>query len=168
LRWARVWDVLALAVIAFVVWKVFIAPRTFTPANAQPAPHAAFARLQGAPFRITDQRGRLVFLDFYASWCTPCKVELPMVEAWAKQHPGAIVQPVDVGEPRALAAGFAQRYGLGNVALDPSANARAFFAVQGLPTVVVIDRAGDIRATWEGLNPAIAMAMSNAQDRLTH
>ena len=48
------------------------------------------------------------------------------------------------------------------VALDPRASGRALFAVEGFPTIVVIDPEGYIRAKWEGLNPAIAPAMSNA------
>jgi hypothetical protein len=88
---------------------------------------------------------------------------LPLVETWRRGHPDAIVVPVDVGEPDSAAAAFARRYSLGNVALDPTANARALFDVQGFPTIVVIDGRLFVRAKWEGFNPAIGLAMSNAQ-----
>jgi thiol-disulfide isomerase/thioredoxin len=153
-------------VIAFVVWKIFIAPRVLGSATAFPAPHASYARLDGGTFKVTDQRGRLLFLDFYASWCTPCKIELPMVEAWAKAHSDAVVVPVDVGEPRSVVAAYAAKHDLQNVALDPSSTATPLFAVQGFPTVVVVDPSGHIRATWEGLNPAITLAMDNAEKQL--
>jgi|SRR5579862_2791950 len=163
---ARVWDVLALLAIAFVVWKVFIAPRSFEAASAHPAPHATYARLDGGVFRVADARGRLLFLDFYASWCEPCKIEIPLVERWARAHPNALVVPVDVGEPRGVALAFARKYDLNNVALDPSSSAQPLFSVVGFPTVVVIDPQGAIRAKWEGLNPAIALAMTNAENTL--
>jgi thiol-disulfide isomerase/thioredoxin len=163
---ARVWDVLALALAGFILWKLFIAPRDLDPARAQPAPHATYARLDGSTFRVTDARGRVLFLDFFATWCEPCKIELPMIERWANAHRDALVVPVDVGEPTSVAAAFARSNDLHGVALDPGASAQALFAVRGFPTVVVIDPAGRIRATWEGLNPAIGLAMSNADSRL--
>jgi len=149
-------------VIGFAVWKIFIAPRSFETAGTHPAPAAIYQWLNGGAFRVADQRGRVLFLDFYASWCEPCKLELPLVETWSREHPAATVVPIDVGEGRPIAAAFARRFRLQNVALDPESNARALFAVEGLPTVVVIDRSGFVRAKWEGLNPAIALALSNA------
>jgi thiol-disulfide isomerase/thioredoxin len=163
---SRVWDVLAILAIGFALWKVFVAPRNLAAANAHPAPHAVYARLDGGTFAVTAARGRLLFLDFFASWCEPCKIELPAVESWANDHPAVVVVLVDVGEPRVVALDFARRYGFKNVALDPGASAQALFAVQGFPTLVVIDPAGRVRASWEGLNPAIGLAMSNAQKNL--
>ncbi len=162
---ARLWDALAVLAIAFAVWKIFIAPRSLSP-PIHPAPHAVYARLDGGTFRVADQRGHVVFLDFFASWCEPCKIELPLVEAWRRRHPDAVIVPVDVGEPRAAAAAFARRYSLANVALDPQDSAPALFGVQGLPTIVAIDASGKVRAKWEGLNPAIGLALSNAEGRL--
>lgn len=153
--------------VAFAIWKIFVAPREFASAErARPAPHAGFERLDGGTFRVTDARGRVLFLDFYASWCEPCKLELPLVESWARKHPEASVVPVDVAEPRAVARAFARRYGLRNVAVDPRGDAAGIFQLGGFPTIVVIDPAGRIRAKWEGLNPAIGIALGNAQSKL--
>ena len=164
--WNRFWDALAVVAIAFAIWKIFVAPRWLAAPGTHPAPHATFARLEGSQFHITDQRGHVLFLEFYASWCEPCKIELPLVQAWERKHPDATIVPVDVGEPRSVAAEFARRHALGNVALDPQSLARAYFDVEGFPTMVVIDPSGDIRAKWEGLNPAIALALTNAENRL--
>jgi thiol-disulfide isomerase/thioredoxin len=149
------------------LWKIFVAPRALSAPGVYPAPHAAYPLLDGGTFRVADQRGRVVFLDFYASWCEPCKIELPLVERWRRAHPNATVVPVDVGEPRSVAADFARRYSLGDVALDSQVNARPLFGVQGFPTIVVIDATGHIRAKWEGLNPAIGLALSHASATLS-
>ncbi len=162
----RFWDALAAIAIAFAIWKLFVAPRSFNAAGSQRAPRAVYRRLDGGAFRVADQRGHVVFLEFYASWCEPCKIELPLVEAWWRRHRDAIVMPIDVGERRSVAAEFARRYSLGNVALDPQSSAQPLFGVQGFPTMVVVDPTGHIRAKWEGLNPAIDFALSNAESAL--
>ncbi len=165
--WSALWDVAAVIVLGFALWKIFIAPRAFGPASsAPPAPHAVFTRLDGGVFRITDARNRLLFLDFYASWCTPCKVEMPLVEAWAKAHPHALVIPVDVAEPRAAVATYASAHALRDVAMDPQGVSQGIFGIDGFPTVVVVDPQGRIRAKWAGLNPAISLAMTNAEKSL--
>lgn len=163
---ARLLDALALLVIAFVAWKIFIAPRALKGADAYPAPHVSYERLDGGTFNIADARGKVLFLDFYASWCEPCRIETPLVEAYARNHPDVLVMGVDVGEPRAVAERFAKKYGMRNVLLDPKSLSQGFFQVTGFPTVVVIDPQGRIRATWSGLNPAIDLAMKNAQQHL--
>jgi thiol-disulfide isomerase/thioredoxin len=165
--WGRLWDVAAVVVLGFALWKIFIAPRSFGAASAaQPAPHAAFDRLDGSRFQVTDARGRLLFLDFYATWCTPCKIEMPMIESWAKAHPDAVVVPVDVAEPRVAVTAFARAHGLSNVVMDPRGDSQGIFGIEGFPTVVVVDPQGRIRAKWQGLNPAISLAMTNAEKTL--
>lgn len=149
-----------------MLWKIFVAPRAFSAAGAHPAPHAVYDRLDGGTFRIADQHGHVVFLDFYASWCEPCKIELPLVQRWRTSHPDAVVVPIDVGETRSVAAEFAKRYALRDVALDPKISSRPLFGVEGFPTIVVIDARGDVRAKWEGLNPAIGLALSHAEATL--
>jgi thiol-disulfide isomerase/thioredoxin len=162
----RIWDALAILAILFVLWKVFIAPRALDAKNAYPAPPTNYALLDGGKFNVRDARGRMVFVDFYASWCTPCKIELPLVEAWSKSHPDVLVVPVDVGEPRPVVEAFARKMGLRNVAYDSPDTATVFFSLQGFPTIVVIDPHNRIRAKWEGLNPAIGLAMDNATTQL--
>jgi thiol-disulfide isomerase/thioredoxin len=161
----RIWDLLAIALVLAIVWKVWLAPRTFG-MKAYPAPHAVYERLNGGKFSVTEARGRMLFLDFFASWCEPCRQELPSIERFARAHPETDVVPVDVGEPRAAAAAFAAELHLGNVALDPRALSRGFFGIEGFPTVVTIDPQGRVRAIWAGYNPLVASAMANAENKL--
>jgi thiol-disulfide isomerase/thioredoxin len=162
----RLADLLAVLVAAFVLYRIFIAPRALSVARAFPAPHVTYATLAGPPFVLTQHKGRVLFLDFYASWCEPCKISLPLVERFARAHPEVDVVPVDVGEPKAVAQAFAASYRLQHVALDPKALSSGFFQVNGFPTMVVVDPQGRIRATWPGLNPAIQLNMAHAEKTL--
>ncbi|MDH2909140.1 MAG: TlpA family protein disulfide reductase [Candidatus Eremiobacteraeota bacterium] len=166
--WGRILDIVAVALILFALWKLFVAPRFLNAPGAYPAPRVSFARLDGgAPFTVASARGHVLFLDFFATWCTPCRAELPFIQAWERAHPQALVVPVDVGEPRASVRRFAVAHAMKRVVLDPEQLSRGFFQVLGFPTMVVIDARGNIRATWTGFNPAIGLAMSNALQSLS-
>ena len=165
--WGRVWDGLAIAVILFVAWRWFVAPRMMDVAKAYPAPHLTYAMLDGGSFALTQARGKVVFLDFWASWCEPCRLSLPLVEAFAKAHPEVEVVAVDVGEPKQIAGAYAAKAGLRNVALDVRKLSVGYFQIEGYPTMVVIDPQGRIRATWPGFNPAVGANMDAAAKRLS-
>lgn len=164
LAFVRVFDLLAVALIAFLGYRLLIAPRFLQ--ERTPAPRVTYATLGGVPYALWARRGHVVFLDFWATWCQPCRVSLPLVEAYARSHPEVDVVPVDVGEPRALVSAFARQHQMIGVALDPHALSLGFFQLRGFPTMVVIDPKGRIRATWAGLNPAIALNMAHAERAL--
>jgi peptide/nickel transport system substrate-binding protein len=162
-RWlARGLDALAVLVVLYALFHFFIAPRLVREA-AVPAPPVSLAALGGGRFALAAHRGRVVFLDFWASWCEPCKQSLPLVERYARRHSDVDVIAVDVGENAAAAAGFARRYGLANVVLDPDLTAAHAFGVNGFPTMVVVDPDGTLRAKWIGFNPDIEAAMAQAR-----
>jgi thiol-disulfide isomerase/thioredoxin len=159
-------DAVAICLVLFIAYRLLVAPRVLSESSAYPAPAVRYQTLSGAPFELAKQRGHVVFLEFYASWCTPCKISLPLVESFARSHPEVQVVPVDVGEPREVAAAFAHEEALANVAIDPRALSRGFFQLDGFPTMVVIDGRGRIRATWQGLNPAVELNMAHAAKTL--
>lgn len=163
---AAIWDVLAVTVIAFIAYKLLIAPRTLRERDAVPAPNVTLPTLEQRRFSLHDYRGKVVFLEFWASWCEPCKASLPMVEGFARTHPRVLVETVDVGESRAVAEEFARTHQMSNVALDGNHLAANWFGVEGFPTMIVIDTKGMIRAKWTGFNPAVTLNMAHAEAAL--
>jgi peptide/nickel transport system substrate-binding protein len=162
---ARTLDTLAVLVVLFAIYHFFVAPRFAPPAVAQPAPVAPaveLATLDGRPFSLAAHHGRVVFLDFWASWCEPCQQSLPLVEHFAKTHPEVDVIAVDSGEAQGDAAGYARAHGMTNVALDPDKTATSAYGVEGLPTMIVIDGDGREQAKWVGFNPAVEEEMAHA------
>lgn len=91
-----------------------------------------------------------MFLDFWATWCPPCRASIPLVQHFRRTHPGIDVVSVDVGEDPALVRPFAARYKMDDVALDPDQTVSRAFAVGGYPTLIAVDAGGKVRARWYG------------------
>jgi len=162
LRLSRGLDFLAVAVVLFVLFRLFIAPRIFSPAVSPAVPFVLPALGEG-DYRFTGHPGRVVFLDFWASWCDACKASLPLVEHYAGQHPDVSVIAVDSNEPEATGARFARAEGLRSVVFDAQGRVTEAYGIVGLPTIVVVDPQGFVRAQWPGFNPAVELAMEDAR-----
>ena len=165
----RLLDVVAIVVLIAAGYKLFLGARHYAGLAPHPAPAVNLESMSGGRFSLAAHRGHVVFLDFWASWCTPCQASLPLVESWARAHRDAAdVVAVDAGEDPAVAAKFARGLHLENVAFDPSLGTVHDFHVDGFPTMVVIDPKGVIEERWEGYNPAVASAMSDAAAKFTN
>lgn len=163
-RWAaRALDVLAVVIVLVAVARFLVLPRLHR--EVVQAPPVSLATLDGGRFELERRRGHLVFLDFYATWCEPCRDSVPMVQHFKRTHPGVDVVSVDVGELPDLVRPFARRYAMRDVALDPDQTVAHAFGVSGFPTMVAVDQAGRIRATWIGFDPAIERDMADALTR---
>lgn len=163
-RWiARGLDVLAVLIVLFALFRIFVAPRLTGPPI--PAPPVALLALDGGRLPLASLRGRVLFLDFFATWCEPCQESIPLVQHYARSHPGVAVVSVDVGEPVAMVRRFVRKHPMERVALDPDEIVAHAFGVTDFPTMVVIDPSGLQRAKWVGLNPEIEPAMEAAARR---
>lgn len=164
-RWmTRGFDLLAAGIVLFALFRVFVAPRLHDGAIV-PAPPVVLAGLDGGRAGIEGHRGKVVFLDFWASWCGPCKLSIPLVQRFARAHPEVDVVAVDVGEPASVVRSYVRDHPMTDVALDPDETVAHAFGVADYPTMVVIDPAGNQRAKWVGFNPAIELAMDDAEKR---
>ncbi|HEY5349095.1 MAG TPA: ABC transporter substrate-binding protein, partial [Candidatus Lustribacter sp.] len=164
-RWvARGLDVLAVLIVSFALFEFFIAPR-LAENHIVPAPPMSLATLDGGRFTIDRQRGRLTYLDFWATWCAPCRQSIPLIQRFARSHPEVDVVSIDVGEPPAVVDAFVRKHPMERVALDPDQTAAHAFGVADFPTMVVIDRQGNQRAKWVGFNPEIEAQMAAAEAR---
>jgi thiol-disulfide isomerase/thioredoxin len=116
--------------------------------NAQPhpLPEFKFTDASGAKVTLARFHGSMVLLNFWATWCVPCQVEMPSLNALAARMKDAIVIiPVSVDVSGATAVdGYYRRYGLDQlpVFLDRTSNAMHRLAVIGIPTTLLIDRDG--------------------------
>jgi thiol-disulfide isomerase/thioredoxin len=155
---ARGLDVVAVLVLLAAVARFVVIPQLHN--KSVPAPAVSLAALDGDRFVLEHERGRMVFLDFWATWCEPCRDAIPLVQDFRRTHPDVVVESIDVGESAGVARPFARRFAMRDVALDPDQTVAHAFGVDGFPTLVAIDPSGHIRGRWIGFEPAIERAMS--------
>jgi len=128
-------------------------PERVTSLIGRTAPEINATLLDGTPFSLAALRGRVVVVSFFASWCTPCRAELPALsELAARRHDVAIVA-VNVDRDQEAARSFlaSLRVQL-PVILDNSAVALGRYGVVSMPTTFVIDRRGTVKHERAGFN----------------
>jgi thiol-disulfide isomerase/thioredoxin len=136
---------IAIAFGLFVLPRIGPAPETtVAPDFALPVIHGGEA---GSRVRLSEQRGKPVLLDFWASWCKPCREQALVIERVRARHPGLVVLGVNVSDTPEAAAAYLAAEKPGWVVLrDEEALVNQLYSVQTLPTVVTIDQAGKIAA----------------------
>lgn len=118
-----------------------------------PAPDVRLTDLQGQPVAFTDYKGQVIFYNAWATWCPPCKEEIPTLEAYYQIHrqDGFVVIAIEDGEPVAEVAAYVKEFGLTfPVWPDLKWVATEAFGINALPTSYVIDRSGVVRQMWRG------------------
>ena len=109
-----------------------------------------------SPIDVGEFRGRVLYLDFWASWCAPCLQSFPWMEAMKASYgaQGLTVVAVNLDQHKADAERFLARFHpTFDVRFDPQGEAAERFKVQGMPTGVIIDRHGVVRFTHIGFRP---------------
>jgi peroxiredoxin len=115
-----------------------------------PAPDFQLQSLDGKMVTLSSLRGRPVMLNFWATWCAPCRVEMPFIQGvfedddWAEQ--GLVILAVNLGEPPSKVKSFMEDNGLSfTVLLDADQSVARDYNIRGIPTTYFIDKNGIIR-----------------------
>jgi cytochrome c biogenesis protein CcmG, thiol:disulfide interchange protein DsbE len=109
-----------------------------------------------APLDLSALRGRVVYLDFWASWCGPCKQSFPWMESLKSAYGGQGLEivAVNLDTSRADADRFLNQFHpTFDVRFDPKGELAEYYGVQGMPVSILIDRHGVTRFTHVGFRP---------------
>jgi peroxiredoxin len=129
-----------------------------TPPDAgigEPAPDFSLAALDGATVRLALLRGKIVIVDFWATWCGPCVAALPALMKVTRKFEdrGVVLLAVNQSEEREAVARFLERKDWDlRVLLDQDGAAGRAYGVEAIPRTVIIDRAGIVRHVQVGLS----------------
>ena len=121
------------------------------------APSFTLPLSTGKTFDLSSQLGKAVVLDFWATWCGPCRRGLPMIMEAVSDFPSSdvVFVAVNQGESKEQVDDFLNHYDLRklSVALDSNKSVGASYGVKGLPHTVVIDPSGIVRDVTVGFSP---------------
>src|SRR6266478_5974667 len=144
---------LAVAVLA-AVGVIAVTPTARSLTSGDPAPACSAPLLDGGrAVSLAEYRGQVVYLDFWASWCGPCRESFPFMNELQRDLAGRGLQilAISVDKTAEDARRFLSRYPAQfSVALDVAAACPAAFQLQGMPSSYIIDKGGTLRAVHAG------------------
>jgi thiol-disulfide isomerase/thioredoxin len=163
-RWiaAIIIGAIALASLAALAWPLINKPATVTDAGdiraqietegeagriGAVAPDFEWTGSDGQTLRLSSYRGKVVVVNFWATWCPPCREEMPALQRVAASEPDVVVLEVDLMEPGEKARSFLDSLGLDRLqpVLDSDGATTRRFGVLSLPSTFFVDRSGIIR-----------------------
>jgi peroxiredoxin len=115
------------------------------------APDFELKTLTGEPTKLSDYKGKKVMLNFWATWCPPCKAEMPEMEKFYKQgNKDVVILAVNI-DPQNDVQGFANKNGITfPILLDTDGKVNSTYQILSIPTTYFIDRNGIIQNKYTG------------------
>ncbi|RME64173.1 MAG: TlpA family protein disulfide reductase [Caldilineae bacterium] len=125
---------------------------TATADVGEEAPNFAFVLADGRGQELEGLRGKVVVINFWATWCGPCRAEMPELVALHRSNANVVVLEVNVQESLDAIRPFAEEFAMTMpVIVDEDGDVRKLYGVRNLPTTVFVQPDGKIGARWAGL-----------------
>ena len=152
----RIWTRIVLLTSVVITIGLLVLPGcglTAAPVVGHPAPGFTLTDLDGNAVRLSDFRGKVVFLNFWATWCPPCRAEMPEMEELHQEYQDkdVVIIGVDLGEFRSSVKSFVEENGYSwTFVIDSTGEVARDYMVTGIPSSFSIDEDGIIRALQVG------------------
>jgi thiol-disulfide isomerase/thioredoxin len=126
------------------------------PGGNQPSAPRFTLPTRNASVSLDSLQGKVVYVDFWASWCGPCKQSFPWMKTLHDRYApkGLVIVAINLDKDRGAAESFLEKYPAPfTVAFDPSGKTAKAYKVWGMPTSYVVSKTGTILATHAGFDP---------------
>ena len=136
--------------------------------EGQAAPRFELSDLDGQTVSLAQLRGKIVMLDFWATWCAPCRISMPILDKLQREFSNDMVLlAVNLQEPRDLVREYVARQNVrSRVLLDPEGNVMRQYESESIPMQVIIDQEGIVQLVNIGLSPRMEDQLRGEINRL--
>jgi thiol-disulfide isomerase/thioredoxin len=143
---------------------------TYSELVGQPAEDFSLPLLNGGDFRLSEHRGKIMVLDFWATWCGPCIQAMPQLMAAVGEFPDDVeLVAINQGESTQVITAFLEaREWTPTVALDSRGDVARQFRVQGIPQTVIVGRDGEIMHVHLGSSPDLHASLRAVLEHLVN
>ena len=171
MRFQRSFPIMLFLCIAFLAVFNGCKRTTTPPTIGNPAPAFALKDLEGKVVRLSDLAGKVVVIDFWATWCGPCKKATEELESLHRKYRdrGVVVIGISVdkgGDAAAKVKEFANRQGMTYLLLMDDGTAKTAYQVNIIPATFVLDQQHIIRNTYPGFRPGIGGEIETMIEKL--
>lgn len=155
------WPLVAAAAVSLTALIATLSPPAHavkSPLLGKPAADFALKAVAGDNVRLSEHLGEVVVLNFWASWCGPCREQMPRLDQLHATYgsAGLVLLGMNVDDDASRAVEFVQTLGVTYpVLLDPGKSVAPLYALGAVPMTVLIDRAGVVRHVHYDFSPAI-------------
>ena len=133
-----------------------------------PAPNFKLPALSGGEMSLDQYRGKIVMLDFWATWCGPCRMTMPLLERLQKEYPNNLVLlAINLQEPKDIVRDYVRTQGINSqVLLDEEGTVGESYGTYSIPMQILIDRNGIVRHIQVGFNPRMSSELREEIEKL--
>jgi thiol-disulfide isomerase/thioredoxin len=123
--------------------------------TGQPAPAFKLVDTNGQRVSLDQYKGKIVLLDFWATWCGPCRMTMPVLENLQKEYAGTLtLLAINLQEPRDSVVEYMRQQNIkSQVLLDEEGAVGIQYGAEAIPMQILIDKAGVVRDIMTGYNP---------------
>ncbi|HKZ71652.1 MAG TPA: TlpA disulfide reductase family protein [Nitrospirota bacterium] len=146
-------DILFRLLLALFVWQIS-STSVLACSVGDDAPGFSLKDISGKDWSLEDLKGKVVFINFWGTWCQPCKKELPALNELQRKNKEVVIIAINIDKTRESADTFLKKISLDQltILLDPGTKVVSSFGARAMPTSYILDREGKVRFIHYGFN----------------